>query len=101
VMAANETSTFLYDLLNLRTLDSAPTLPRPARSLVTFDTVALVIDEQGASLFDLQTRQTNSIDAPAGATFGEIAGGATVRATDGTQFIVGATRTSGGATSRV
>lgn len=101
VFAANETSTFLYDLLNLRPLDGPPTLPRPARSLVTFDTTAIIVDENGASVFELQGRRASDLPAPSGATFAEIAGGATVRATDGTQFIVGATRTSGGPTTRI
>lgn len=101
VLATNGTTTFLYDLLNLRTLDGPPTFPRPAKSLATFDTTALLVDEAGATAFDLQTRRQGSVDAPAGATFAEIAGGATIGAPDGTQYIVGATRASGGATPRV
>lgn len=101
LLAANDTSTFLYDLLNLRPLESPPVLPRPARSLVTFDTTAIVIDEAGADLFDLQLRRRTDLAAPAGASFAEVAGGATVRAPDGTQYIVGPTRTSGGPTTKI
>ncbi len=101
LLATNGTATFLYDLLNLRTLDAPPAFPRQALSLATFGTTALLVDTQGATAFDLQTRREGSVDAPAGATFAEVAGGATVSAPDGTQYIVGATRTSGGATQRV
>jgi hypothetical protein len=101
VIGANDTSTFLYDLLNLRPLESPPVLPRNARSLVTFDTTAIVIDENGADLFDLQLRLRDDLSPPVGATFAEVAGGLTVRATDGTQFVVGPTRTSGGPTQKI
>jgi hypothetical protein len=101
VLAANDTSTLLYDLLNLRPLEGPPVLPRNARSLVTFDTTAIVIDEAGADLFDLQLRRRTDLSAPAGASFADVAGGATVRAPDGTQFIVGPTRTSGGPTRKI
>jgi hypothetical protein len=101
VLAASDTSTYLYDLLNLRPLENPPVLPRNARSLVTFDTTAIVIDETGADLFDLQLGRRNDLAAPTGASFAEIAGGATVRAPDGTQFIVGPTRTAGGPTQKI
>lgn len=101
VLATNGTATLLYDLLNLRTVDAPPTFPRTARSLATFGTTALLVDEQGATAFDLQTRREGTVDAPAGATFAEVAGGATISAPDGAQYIVGATRTTGGPTSRV
>lgn len=101
LLAANDTSTFLYDLLNLRPLENPPVLPRNARSLVTFDTTAIVIDEGGADLFDLQLRRKSDLPAPAGLTFADVAGGSTVRAPDGTQFVVGPTRTSGGPTQKI
>jgi hypothetical protein len=101
VLAADGTSTVLYDLLNLRPLESPPVHPRPARSLVTFDTTAIVIDEAGADLFDLQLRRRADLAAPTGATYAEVAGGATVRAPDGTQFVVGPTRTTGGPTQKI
>lgn len=101
VLAANDTSTFLYDLLNLRPLDNPPVLSRNARSLVTFDTTAILIDESGADLFDLQLRRRDDLAAPAGATFAEVAGGATVRAPDGTQYVVGPTRPDGVPTDKI
>jgi hypothetical protein len=101
LLATNGSATILYDLLNLRALDAPPSFPRPARSLVTFDTTALLVDEQGATAFDLQTRREGNVEAPAGATFGEIAGGATIRASEGRQLVVGATRLEGGPSARL
>ncbi|HVH48145.1 MAG TPA: hypothetical protein VM925_37685, partial [Labilithrix sp.] len=42
-----------------------------------------------------------ALDAPAGGSFAEIAGGALVSAIDGTQYIVGGTRLAGGPSARV
>jgi len=61
----------------------------------------LVIDENGASTVDLDIGSTATIPAPAGGNFGEIAGGATFGATDGSQYIVGGTRLTGGTTPRI
>lgn len=101
VLEASGTSAILYDLLGLRTLTNQPKLPRNARSVVTVGTAALVIDEEGATTLDLSTGQTLPLDPLPGGTFAEVAGGARVGATDGTQLVVGATRTSGGPTARV
>lgn len=100
VLAANGTSTILYDLLLLDTTTSV-ILPRPARSLLTVETTALVIDEAGASTYDLGAGTTGTLDAPTGGTFAEVAGGKLVQAKDGTQYIVGATRAAGGPSARV
>jgi hypothetical protein len=90
----------LYDLLRLTTL--APrTLPRVPRSLVTGGTSALLLDQHGASLIDLGTGAVSSFDAPSGGAFAEAAGGRTIPSPDGTQFVVGATRTDGGASARI
>lgn len=101
VLAANGTTTMLYDLLSLRALASAPTLPRPARSIATYDTAALVIDEQGATTFDLATGASTPLDPPDEGSFADVAGGARVIAPDGTQLVVGATRPTGGPSGRV
>ena len=61
----------------------------------------LAIDETGATWLDLTSDRTNSVSAPEGLTFAEIAGGATVEMADGTLFIVGATRSTGDPTSKV
>ena len=101
VVAASGTDVLVYDLLLLRALPGIPAFPRPARSLVTFGTAAIVIDEQGATTVDLSTAQTADLAAPAGGTFAEVAGGSTVTAPDGSAYVVGGTRTSGGLSQRV
>jgi hypothetical protein len=101
VVAASGTDLSLYDLLLLKPVVGLPALPRPARSLVTFGTAAIVIDEQGASTVDLSTGTSSDLPAPPGGTFAEIAGGATVTLADGSAYVVGGTRTSGGPSQRV
>lgn len=101
VVGVSGPSVFLYDLLLLRPLASLPTFPRVARSLVTFGTAAILIDDQGATTVDLSTGAATELAAPPGGTFAEVAGGATVVLPDGSAYVVGATRASGGATARV
>lgn len=101
VLASNDTSLIIYDLLGLRTFTTPPALPRPAKSIASVGTAALVIDEAGATTLDLSTGTTYPLDQPAGGTFAEVAGGERVPAADGSQYIVGATRNAGGATVRV
>jgi hypothetical protein len=101
VLEATGTTTSLYDLLQLVTFAKAPTLPRPARSLASYGTLALVMDEQGATAFDLQDGTSYEVQAPLGGAFSEIAGGLTFYAKDGTQLVVGATRAGGAPTTRV
>src|SRR6185369_11140273 len=79
-----------------------PTLTRPAASLATYGTIALSIDENGATTFDLSDGSTADQAPPAGGAWSDVAGGATVYSSDGTSYIVGATRTAhGGPTARV
>jgi hypothetical protein len=102
VFAASGTATMLYDVLFLKALATVPTLPRNAASLATYGTISLVVDENGASTFDLSDGTNAEQTAPAGGAWGDVAGGATVNASDGTSFIVGPTRTAhGGPTARV
>ncbi len=101
VVAASGTNISVYDLLRLTTLPGIPALPRPARSLVTFGTAAVVIDEAGATTVDLSDNSTSDLLAPAGMTFAEIAGGATVTVSDGSAYVVGGTRATGGPSQRV
>lgn len=100
VLGVNGTSSLLYDLLALDTSTSVA-LPRAAKSVLSVDTTALFIDDNGASTADLSTGATGTLDQPAGGTFAEVAGGALVGAPDGTQYIVGATRANGGPSARV
>ncbi len=101
ILAANGTATMTYDLLALRPLSTGTVLPRPARSIATVGTAALVIDEAGATTYDLSDGSTYTTEPPTGGTFAEVAGGAQIMAPDGTQYIVGATRMTGGPTARV
>jgi hypothetical protein len=83
-------------------LSGQPTLPRAPKSVAAYSTAALLIDETGATSFDLQTGQSLTFNAPPNGNFGEVAGGARVSASDSGQFIVGATRVgTGGPTPRV
>lgn len=100
VLTTDGTASNIYDLLTLHTLSSPPVLPRPAKSTASFGTAALLIDESGATTFDLSNGETVALDPPIGGTFAEVAGGERVSAPDGTQLIVGGTRSSG-ATPRV
>ncbi|MDB4936099.1 MAG: hypothetical protein JWP87_3071 [Labilithrix sp.] len=101
VVAASGPSVMLYDLLRLEPVPEFPAFPRPARSLVTFGSAAIVIDEQGATTVDLSTSAASELAPPTGGTFAEIAGGATVTLPDGSAFVVGATRATGGPSQRV
>jgi hypothetical protein len=101
VFAANGTSSMLYDLLALRPLSNPPVLSRPAKSIASVGTAVLVVDDAGATTLDLSDGTSYPLDAPTGGTFAEVAGGAHVAAPDGTQYIVGATRATGGPTARV
>jgi hypothetical protein len=103
VLGVNGTSSYLYDLLSLHTLNGAPTLPRPAKSLATFNSAIMAIDENGATSFDLETGESIPFNAPTGGAFSEVANGKRVLAPDSAQLIVGATRpvNTGGPTVRV
>jgi hypothetical protein len=95
LLQASGTSTTLYDLLLLDAMSSAPALARPARSLATLGTVVVAIDEDGASAIDLGDGTTAEPAAPPGGTFSDVAGGATIAALDGSEYVVGGTRVSG------
>lgn len=101
VVSVNATNLALYDMLLLKPIEGLPALPRAARSFVTFGTAAIVVDEQGASTVDLSTGSASDLAAPAGGTFAEIAGGSTVSLPDGSAYVVGGTRATGGPSQRV
>jgi hypothetical protein len=101
LVSASGTNMQIYDLLRLTTLTGVPALMRPARSLVVFGTAAIVIDEAGATTVDLSTGAASELAAPAGGTFEEIAGGATVTLSDTSAYVVGGTRATGGPSQRV
>ena len=84
----------LYDFAYFTALGTPPSLPRPPKSVVFVGSVAWLIDENGADAFDFAQNTAVSVSVPPGGSFSEVAGGATVYASDGTQYIVGATRTA-------
>jgi hypothetical protein len=90
-----------YDLANWVTLKSQPPLPRAPKSAAVVYGVMLVIDDAGATWLDLGNDRTDQAKAPDGLTFAEIAGGNTVRMSDGSQLVVGATRSKGDPTAKV
>ncbi len=92
---AQARATGIYDLLGYKTLASTPTLPRVPRSLAVAYTYAVAIDEQGASYLNLGDSSTGNLTPPAGASFADVVGGATVMGPDGTAYVVGPTRTGG------
>jgi hypothetical protein len=90
-----------YDLANWTTLRSQPPLPRAPKSAAVVAGVMLVIDATGATWLDLGNDAVEPAVAPEGLSFAEIAGGDTVHLGDGTQLIIGATRSTGDPTSKV
>jgi hypothetical protein len=107
------TASQIYDFAAFATLQSPPTMPRAPLSLAVSGTVVWLIDgignsanmDFGASTYDLSDDSTGSTMPPSagGATlnYADVAGGATVTAPDGSQFVVGGTRTTGMPTQAV
>jgi hypothetical protein len=96
------TSTIVYDFAQFGPLGSPPTLPRAPLSMPVVGTVALVIDQNGASYYDFSANASSDVSPPAGYTFADVAGGQTFYdANDGLVFVVGATRTTGSPTAAV
>jgi hypothetical protein len=85
----------IYDFAQFAPLPQPPTLPGAPLSIAFVGTVGLLIDGSGsAKYFDFSSGGSSDLTPLAGGSFAEVAGGATVIADDGTEFIVGATRTS-------
>ena len=93
---ANDKGSQIYDLATLTASNGPTAMPRTPRSMAVYDTAVLLIDDAGASSFSLSNAALapTNVNPPDGGTFGEVAGGITVRAPDATLYVVGATRTS-------
>jgi hypothetical protein len=97
------TATQIYDFATFSTLQMPPTMPRVPLSLAITGTVAWLIDgivnaansDYGATAYDLSSDSSNPTNPPANFAYADVAGGATVTASDGSQFVVGGTRTTG------
>jgi hypothetical protein len=102
-LASIATTTQLYDFGAFAPLGAPPTLPFAPLSAVFEGTIAWLFGDGGtASYFDLSGQDaTTTIPALPGASFADIAGGATVVGDNGVQFVVGATRTTGEPTTAV
>jgi hypothetical protein len=90
------TTSQIYDFAQFAPLPQPPTLPSAPLSIAFVGTVGLFIDGSGsARYFDFSSGGSSDPLTPlAGGSFADVAGGATVIADDGTEFIVGATRTT-------
>lgn len=99
LIAAGERRVFLYDLAFFRW--TRIDVPRTARSLVANGGRLLLIDEAGATNVAVDGTDATDVRAPEGGSFAEVAGGDVLSGTDGTQWIVGATRLTNGPTSRI
>jgi len=105
--ASLATTTQLYDFAQFALLSAPPALvtesnaPLAPVSVAFVGTVALFIDASGAATyFDFSGDSAPAdVAAPVGGRFADVAGGATVIAPDGTEFIVGATRNGASATA--
>ena len=101
VLAVTGINNFLYDLLSLKSTAPFPALPRPAKSLATFGSAAIVIDENGATVLDLSSGIAKELSAPTGEKFADIAGGLSVQGSDASIYVMGGTRPTGGASPKV
>jgi len=94
-------TTTIYDLANMAPISPSVTLPSTPTSMAFAGLVGWLINGAGVSQYDFSSGSSASVILPTGPSYLDIAGGATVSAPDGSQYIVGATRTTGAATSAV
>jgi hypothetical protein len=94
-------TTQLYDFSQFAPLGAPPSMPGIPASLAFAGTVGWLINGAGGTYYDLGSDSAVVIPTPPGASFSDVAGGATVTDDNGAQYIVGATRTSGAATQWV
>lgn len=99
--SAKATHSQLYDLGSLSPFESPPILPRAPRSMAALGTKVLLVDDAGATWFELADSTYADAISPGGGAFAEVAGGTTIVASDKTMWIVGGTRTKGDPTARV
>jgi hypothetical protein len=94
--------TSIYDFLSLTPLSTPPAFSPAPESIVYVGTVAYLIDSNGVSWADLSNSTSGTVTLPSSAaTAADIAGGATIAASGGVQYVVGATRTTHGPTKAV
>ncbi len=94
----------IYDFLSLQSLSSPPSFTRAPESLAfsTIGSAAYVIDTNGMNRVDFGDSGSTPVTLPSGGpTAADIAGGATIAASGGVQYVVGATRTTRGPTKAI
>ena len=101
LVAGGTADTTLYDVLNWGPLTTPPNLPRVPKTLAVSGPQVLVVDDTGASSYDLSASTSTDVTVPQGGALSEIVGGATVYANAGTAYVIGGTRPTGDPTSRV
>jgi hypothetical protein len=101
LVAGGTAATTIYDVLTWSPLGTPPNLPRVPRTLAVSGPQVLVVDDAGASSYDLSSSSSSDVTVPNGGTLSEIIDGSTVYANDGTAYVIGGTRPSGDPTSRV
>ena len=90
--AATADEANLYDLFALGGVRISA-VPRPPETMVPRSTVVLFLDHQGAISIGLDSGVATEIGLPSGlASYGLVAGGQPVDASDGRTFVVGGTR---------
>ncbi|HEX4448205.1 MAG TPA: hypothetical protein VH044_15760, partial [Polyangiaceae bacterium] len=94
-------TTQLFDFGAFSAFTNPPTLPTNPDSLALAGTVAWLVNAAGATYFDFSISEYVAVPAPAGGSFADVAGGATIVDDSGVQYIVGATRMAGAATTSV
>jgi hypothetical protein len=102
LVAGSEDAAFdVYDAGTWSVPSNVTPLPQTVKSMAISGTLLLMINDDSAGWLDLATGLKTNATPPAGLTFADISGGQTLIASDGTIYIVGATRTDGDATNKV
>jgi hypothetical protein len=94
-------TTMVYDLASLSPVSPAVTLPETPTSMAFVGLVGWLVNDAGVYQYNFSNGGSTAVTLPTGPSFMDISGGATVSAPDGSQYIVGATRTTGDPTKAV
>jgi hypothetical protein len=98
---ADQTSLDLYDVAFTALQPNEPAFPQGATSSAAAGTMLLLLSDTQFSWLNLLTAATSAAGPPVGLAFSEVSGGRTLIAPDGTEYIVGATRSTGDPTNKV
>ncbi len=111
IFGSADTAFETYDPVSWSGSTESGPLPQTVKSVALFESPQngsqaavsslLMVNDDGGTLFDFTAHTTSTASPPSQLTFADIAGGQTLVASDGTIYIVGATRTEGAATNKV